>query len=454
MKYQRYSAYKDSGIDWLGSIPTHWESLPLKRVSSIQLSNVDKKTVDDQQPVYLCNYVDVYKNERISANMPFMLASASDEQISRLSLKQGDVIITKDSESPDDIGVPALISEDLTGVVCGYHLALIRPETTIINGQFLLRFLQGSFARAQFSVEAVGMTRYGLSKSSIVDSKIITPPLSEQIAIASFLDREIAKIDALIAKQERFIALLQEKRQALISHVVTKGQNSDVPMKDSGMEWLGDVPAHWAAVPLRRLLFAIEQGQTLDSENRLAEVGEWGVLKSGCVNGGKFRSEEHKALAVNTTFEQANEVKAGDILMSRASGSIELVGSVALVDNVRPGLLLSDKTFRLVPSNDILSEFLVAQLNAMHVRTQIKLLANGAEGLPNNITKPSINSLFVTLPPIEEQRAIVEYLARDLAEIELVVFRSGAMIALLRERRATLISAAVTGKIDVRNLAN
>jgi type I restriction enzyme S subunit len=284
----------------------------------------------------------------------------------------------------------------------------------------------------------------------ISNMTVPVPTGDEQHAIAAFLDRETAQIDALIARQERLLAVLQEKRQALIAHAVTKGLNPQAAMKESGVEWLGEVPAHWEVVPLRRLLATIEQGQTLNSENRPVEAGEWGVLKSGCVNGGKFRSEENKALAEGATFDPADEVKVGDILMSRASGSLELVGSVALVEDTRPGLLLSDKTFRLIATDVIIPRFLVAQLTSRHVRNQIELLANGAEGLPNNITKPSINSLIVTLPPMKEQQALVDSLACSLAEIERVLVRSGAMIALLQERSAALISAAVTGKIDVR----
>lgn len=164
MKWRPYPRHWASGVLWLGDLPEHWQVHPLKRLARVELSNVDKLTVEGEQPVRLCNYVDVYKNERIEATLPFMQASASNEQIRRLSLRRGDVIITKDSETPDDIGVPALVAEDMHDVVCGYHLALIRPKQARAAGGFLQRLMQSAYVRAEFCCSAVGMTRYGLGK--------------------------------------------------------------------------------------------------------------------------------------------------------------------------------------------------------------------------------------------------------------------------------------------------
>ena len=212
---------KDSGVPWLGRVPEGWGVAPLKRLAKTQLSNVNKLAVDGERPVKLCNYVDVYKNERITANMEFMLATASDEQIRRLSIRRGDVLITKDSETPDDIGVPSLVSEDCEGVVCGYHLALLRPHDGIGVGGYLARLLASASVRAQFSILAVGMTRYGLGKYDIENTMLPAPPAAEQAAIAVYLDRETARIDALVAKTTKAIELAQERRGALISAAVT-----------------------------------------------------------------------------------------------------------------------------------------------------------------------------------------------------------------------------------------
>ena len=257
-----YPDYRDSGVEWLGEIPTHWEVRRLKSFATVQLSNVDKKSQEDQDPVRLSNYVDVYYNERIDDGIDFMPATATTEQIRRFSLRTGDVLITKDSETWTDIAVPAVVSEDLPGVLCGYHLAHIRPDGHC-DGRFLSRVFAAVGPRDQYHIAANGITRFGLTGDSIRAGVFALPPLSEQHGIAAFLDRETPRIDALVAKKERLIELLQEKRTALICHAVTKGLDPDVPMKDSGVEWLGEIPAHWEVVPVH-FRYEVALGKMLD----------------------------------------------------------------------------------------------------------------------------------------------------------------------------------------------
>lgn len=227
-RFQPYPAYKDSGVEWLGKIPAHWEVRRLKTIASVQLSNVDKKSVEGEELVRLCNYTDVYYNERIIADLDFMAATATPEQVHRFALRKGDVLITKDSESWTDIAVPAVVAEDLPGVLCGYHLAYLRPEPNC-DGAFLSRAFAPIGPRDQFQIAANGITRFGLSSDTIRAGRFAIPPVSEQRAISSFLDRETAKIDALVAKKERLIELLQEKRAALITHAVSKGLDLPCP---------------------------------------------------------------------------------------------------------------------------------------------------------------------------------------------------------------------------------
>jgi len=220
-RWKPYPAYKDSGVEWLGKVPEQWKVLKLKHIVKVNLSNVDKKTNEGEENVKLCNYIDVYYNDCITPDLDFMQATASANQIDRFALREGDVIITKDSESWEDIAVPAYVPADLNGVICGYHLAHIRPNYSHINGEYLFWSLCAPRLNHQFRVEAHGITRFGLGKDCIDNSLFLVPPINEQKSIASFLDRETARIDALISKVREGIEKLREYRAGLISAAVT-----------------------------------------------------------------------------------------------------------------------------------------------------------------------------------------------------------------------------------------
>ncbi len=265
MSFPTYPDYKDSSVEWLGTVPSHWEVSRLKLACDVFPSNVDKKSADGEQAVKLCNYTDVYYNDLITAEMPFMDATASVDQIAKFTLRAGDTIITKDSESPDDIARSAYVPTDLPGVVCGYHLSMVRPNKRA-HGAFIKHYFDTVSSRAYFHVSANGLTRVGLGQYAVDNAPIALPPVCDQAAIAAFLDRETAKIDALVVEQKRLIALLKEKRQAVISHAVTKGLHPDTPTKDSGIQWLGEIPGHWAVAPLKYLV-SFRSGGTPSKDN-------------------------------------------------------------------------------------------------------------------------------------------------------------------------------------------
>lgn len=211
---------KDSGVEWIGQVPEHWEVKRLRHVGRYSNSGVDKKSYEDQQTVELCNYTDVYYNEFINDDMPFMQATASSHEIEQFTLRKGDVIITKDSEDPSDIGIPAFVRHDMPGVVCGYHLTMIRALNDNY-GSYIHRSLQSDHTKAHFFVESPGITRYGLNQNTIGNAPVVLPPPDEQATIAATLERETARIDALIGKAEHSITLLKERRAAFITAAVT-----------------------------------------------------------------------------------------------------------------------------------------------------------------------------------------------------------------------------------------
>jgi len=204
-----YPVYKDSGVEWLGEIPEHWDIIRLKYIAKTRFSGVDKHKVEDEKPVRLCNYIDVYNNEYITFYLDFMEATATVEEIRRFNVEEGDVLVTKDSETWNDIAVPAYVASQLDNVLCGYHLAQVRTKRNLYDGQYLFRAFSARGINDQFRVEATGITRYGLGKYGFENAFFLVPPIREQQAIATFLDRETSRIDELIAKKERQIELLQ-----------------------------------------------------------------------------------------------------------------------------------------------------------------------------------------------------------------------------------------------------
>jgi len=197
----------------------HWEVRKLKYVASVNPSNIDKKGQINEPDVFLCNYVDVYKNDFITNQIDFMKATATKEQIRKFLLQKGDVILTKDSETPNDIGVPALVVESFEKVVCAYHLTHIKPKK--ILGPYLLRQFQCKFQQSYFEISANGVTRYGLGIDKFNSALILIPTESEQITINSYIEYKTTKIDQAIKKAQKEITLVKEYLQSLIYQVVT-----------------------------------------------------------------------------------------------------------------------------------------------------------------------------------------------------------------------------------------
>jgi len=218
---QPYPAYKPSGIEWLGDVPEHWEACRLRNLSGASLSNVDKHSNDDESSVWLCNYSDVYHNDRIHANMDFMEATATEKEIDRFQIAAGDVLITKDSETWNDIGVPSLVENAKHKLLCGYHLALLRPIDDRVVGKYMCFAFLSQGVSSQLFVCANGVTRFGLSHNAIKSVWLPAPSISEQAAIADFLDNALANIVKITDYTKRQIELIREYRNRLIADAVT-----------------------------------------------------------------------------------------------------------------------------------------------------------------------------------------------------------------------------------------
>jgi len=438
--YKPYPAYKDSGVEWIGKVPADWEVRRLRHIAVFTNSNVDKKSYDDQETVKLCNYTDVYYNEFIRANLGFMQATASPSEIAQFSLKKGDVIITKDSEDPADIGIPALVSEDVPGVVCGYHLTLIRTED-LNTARYLHRVLQAHSTKAHFFVEAPGITRYGLGQDAIGDIRVCLPPVEHRAEIADQLDRETARIDSLITKKTRFIELLKEKRQALITHVVTKGLDPNAKMKDSGVEWIGEIPEHWLSMKFNRIA-RVTEGLVDPKDERFRNM----VL----IAPNHIESGTGRIIALETAAEQNAEsgkytCKQGSVIYSKIRPALAKA-AIAPCD-----CLCSADMYPMDCSEKIDSEWLFFLMLSPPFTTWATLESDRV-AMPK-INRESLAELRVFLPPLNEQRSSVTWLKTHLACVDVLTDKTQHSIDLLKERRAALITAAVTGQIDLRGEA-
>ena len=441
-----YPKYKDSGVEWLGEIPEHWEVRRLRTLASVALSNVDKKSVEGQEPVQLCNYVDVYYNEHITNAVDFMPATATHEQVKRFALRIGDVLVTKDSESWTDIAVPSVVTEELNGVLCGYHLALIRPFISTVEGHFLSHAFAAIGPRDQFQISANGITRYGLSGDAIQAGLFSIPPLAEQRAISVFLDRETAKIDALIAKKAKLIELLQEKRTALITQAVTKGLDPNVPMKDSGVERLDKYPAHWMGFPLKRWVAT----KITDGPHETPELVTEGVdfISAEAVSNGRIDFDKRRGFispGLHAYYCRKCRPVRDDILICKSGAT---TGKLARVDVDFEFSVWSP--LALVRSNRsrVLPGFLEVALESEYVQKQIK--RTWSAGTQPNISMGDLEQLFVVAPQTEEQAKILDYVDHEAGGFHLLGARVRDAIDRLKELRTALISAAVTGRIDVR----
>tara|TARA_R110001583_G_scaffold195464_2_gene373958 strand:- start:6390 stop:7727 length:1338 start_codon:yes stop_codon:yes gene_type:complete len=440
MVFQKYPSYRDTQTAWLGEIPQHWTKKPLwalfRRTKRTGYSDERLLSVYRDYGVIPKDSRDDNNNKPSEDLSPYQLVQPGDLVINKMKAWQGSVAVSqhKGIVSPAYFVFESLHNEDPK-----YLHYLLRS----------VRYITGYMTVSK----GIRVNQWDLDPQYHATMPVLIPPIDEQTGIAKFLDRETAKIDDLVAEQERLIALLKEKRQAVISHAVTKGLKPDVPKKSSGFEWLGDVPEHWSISSIRRVLLGIEQGWSPVAENRQADSSEWGVIKTSAVKLGQFFEDEHKALLPEIIPKASLEICENDVLMLRGNGSVELVGAAALVPPVRPLLMLSDLVYRLRFDQEvILPKFITYTLISLQSRYQIQGLSRGID--IRKIAQDSIKEIIVVFPYKEEQAEIVSYLDQQTHSIDQLIGQSFEAINLLKERRSALISAAVTGKINVRGLVD
>ena len=451
-RYKPYRQYKDSGVEWLGEIPAGWILAALSRITFSRCDGPFGTSLKSEH--YSPSGVRVVRLQNIgSAEFKDTDSAFIDETYARQlgdhGVRAGDLLVAGLGDEAHPVG-RACVAPD------GIEPAMVKADCfrfRLDHRRGLPRFVayqMSSTAADTAGAMSTGATRSRMNLTTTSTRHLALPSIEEQRHIADFLDREMARIDGLVAKKERLIELLQEKRSALITRAVTKGLDPNVPMKDSGVEWLGEIPAHWEVFSLRRLIAGIEQGWSPVADDRVAGPDEWAVIKLSAVSKGRFLGEEHKALPAGLAPDRRFEIREGDFLLTRAN-TPELVGEVCVAREVRSHLMLCDLVYRLhLTTERVVPDYLSYWLLSRSGRYQIEVDARGSSQSMVKISQGLIRAWTVVLPPPEEQRAIAEFADLNTARLDALVAKIRTAIDRLRELRTALISAAVTGKIDVR----
>lgn len=439
-RWEPYPRYKQSEVEWIDQFPAHWRGLALKRCVETKITDGPHETppfVDEGIPFISAESI---QDGRINFELRrgYISQALHEQYICKCHPVRGDILLCKSGATT---GKLAMVDVDAEFSVWS-PLAQIRADKNKVCSRFLFRALQAAYVQEQIRRTWSAGTQPNIGMGDIERLFLAIPPAREQESIAAFLDRETAKIDALIAKKVRLIELLQEKRTALITRAVTKGLDPNVPMKDSGVKWLGKIPGHWEVKRLRHLGEAIigltyEPSDVVGPDDRGVLV-----LRASNVSDGHIVLEDN--VFVRCAVPDRLRTKLGDILICSRSGSRALIGKSAKIDGARVGLTFG--TFMTV-FRSVCNEYLFYVFNSTLFDYQSGTFLTSTI---NQLTVSNLKGLTVPVPPDGEPSAIATLLDRETARVDTLIAKVRDGIDRLREYRTALISAAVTGKIDVR----
>lgn len=411
MSFPRYTEYKSSGVEWLGEVPIHWSTAPLLRVAR-ERSESNAGMVENN--LLSLSYGNIVKKD-ITANDGLLPESFETYQI----VHPGDIVLRLTDLQNDKRSLrSALVGEK--GIITSAYLCLAPTKISPAHLAYLIR----AYDVSKVFYSMGGGLRQSMNFADLKRLPVAVPPLAEQFAIAGFLDHETAKIDALVAEQVKLIALLKEKRQAVISHAVTKGLDSHVPMKPSGIKWLGDVPAHWSVKQLRYLA-AVETGSK-DTVNAVDEGDYPFFVRSDTVE--RIDSFTYDCEAVLTAGDGAGVGK----VFHHFSGKFDAHQRVYVLHSFK----------------GVSGRFLYFYLRELFARVALE---GGAKSTVDSLRRPMFQSFAVATPPMEEQGQLVKWIDGFEGHSSALIQEAELGVSLLKERRSALITAAVTGQIDVRS---
>lgn len=428
---------------WTATLPSDWLATRLDAVADVMFSNVDKHTIDGEQAVKLCNYVDVYNNARITGALDFMEATAEPREIAKFQIRLGDVLATKDSEEADDIAISALVAEDLPGVICGYHLALIRPRAHKVSGPFFAWLHSSKAFLSQYEAKAVGVTRFGLSQYAFRAARVPLPSRPEQQRIVAYLDSSCAAIDATVAAKRRQVEILGALRKATIHRVVTRGLSEHVELRPTGNVWMERVPKGWNLVCLKRIS-DLQGGLTLgkDYDGPLIERP---YLRVANVQDGHLDLTDVTMIEVPAAVAARVELRPNDVLMTEG-GDLDKLGRGFLWNGEIDGCLHQNHIFALrCFRHKLLPKFLTYLTASRYGRDYFEATGKRTTNLAStNSTK--VGEFPIPLPSVKEQERLIEYLDARLNELKALQQVIESQVDTLLAYRRSLIHECVTGQ--------
>lgn len=444
MSFPRYPEVKVSGVEWLGEVPAHWEVTKLSYITSRIGSG---KTPSGGATAYVSSGVPFIRSQNVHdqglrLDDIVYIDEATDREMAWSRVRPLDVLINITGAS---IGRSCQVPAGFGRANVNQHVCVIRLDKAEETSGWVAWAMKAPSTKEQVKVSQTGAAREGLNFEQLASFYLCMPSPKERRTISAFLDHETARIDALVEEQQRLIELLKEKRQAVISHAVTKGLDPDVPMKDSGVEWLGEVPAHWEVAPLKYLAtekvagpYGASLTKAMYTTSGYRVYGQQQVIPNDFSSGDYYISQEK--------FEEMirYQVFPGDVLFS----VMGTVGKVAVAPpEVEPGII-NPRLVRYRFCRKVNPDFIRLLVMSQHYQRSLQESAQGStmEGLNMSI----LGDLPVLLPDPEEQGDIVAWLTKESSLLEELVSQAKHAMELFNERRSALISAAVTGKIDVR----
>jgi type I restriction enzyme S subunit len=431
----------------LGEVPSHWEVKPLKHLAAIDSCGsygVEAEEAEIALPVATTAQIDADGRFAVD-RMP--VRGFVPAEVQRFGCSDGDILVVKSSGSATNIisGKAGLVDEATPPFVFSNFLMRVRPSRELTSPKFIYALLRSQLTRQRVEQMCSTTTYPNLQVGEYCSAPLPIPPPAEQTLIAEFLDRETGKIDELVAEQRRLMELLKEKRQAVISHAVTHGLNPAAPLKPSGIEWLGDVPAHWEVMTLRRCATYVQTGGTPSSEPPSADLEEGLVWFTPGDFGDSLR------LTASTRKISPAMVASGEakVFPPRSVLVVSIGATLGKVGFAQEASSANQQINAVIPNERIDGYFLAYSLL---VKAEVmRFLSNASTiGIMN---QEKTKDIWIAVPPPAEQAGIAAFLDAELAKFDTLTAEAQRAIALLQERRTALISAAVTGQIDVRQLA-